>query len=230
MKLKLSSKIKPDSNIDQKIKVLSDFFFLEKGFHGSRQDYYHRSNSYLSEVMDDREGLPITLSLLFVELGKSIGLDIYGVGLPGQFMAGINKSKDNFVLVDVFEGGKILSKDQASKKILEINGRTLVDNDFLPMKNKQILIRILTNLSGIAKKEKDDIGLIRYLDAIISIDENSHEERGNRIILLAQNNQIQKAIADIDYLLLKGPKELDSDKLNEFKQLLLNKSSNSKDN
>jgi regulator of sirC expression with transglutaminase-like and TPR domain len=145
-------------------------------------------------------------------------------------MAGINKSKDDFVLVDVFEGGKILSKDQASKKILEINGRTLVDNDFLPMKNKQILIRILTNLSGIAKKEKDDIGLIRYLDAIISIDENSHEERGNRIILLAQNNQIQKAIADIDYLLLKGPKKLDSEKLNEFKQLLLNKSSNSKDN
>ena len=141
MKLKLASKIKPDSNIDQKIKVLSDFFFLEKGFHGSRQDYYHRSNSYLSEVMDDREGLPITLSLLFVELGKSIGLDIYGVGLPGQFMAGINKSKDDFVLIDVFEGGKILSKDQASKKILEINGRTLVDNDFLPMKNKQILIQ-----------------------------------------------------------------------------------------
>lgn len=230
MKLKLASKIKPDSNIDQKIKVLSDFFFLEKGFHGSRQDYYHRSNSYLSEVMDDREGLPITLSLLFVELGKSIGLDIYGVGLPGQFMAGINKSKDDFVLIDVFEGGKILSKDQASKKILEINGRTLVDNDFLPMKNKQILIRILTNLSGIAKKEKDNIGLIRYLDAIISIDENSHEERGNRIILLAQNNEIQKAIADIDYLLLKGPKELDSEKLNEFKQLLLKKSSNSKDN
>jgi len=230
MKLKLASKIKPDTNIDQKIKVLSDFFFLEKGFHGSRQDYYHRSNSYLSEVIDDREGLPITLSLLFVELGKSIGLDIYGVGLPGQFMAGINKSIDDFVLIDVFEGGKILSKDQASKKILEINGRTPVDNDFLPMKNKQILIRILTNLSGIAKKEKDNIGLIRYLDAIISIDENSHEERGNRIILLAQNNQIQKAIADIDYLLQKGPKELDADKLNEFKQLLLNKSSNSKDN
>jgi regulator of sirC expression with transglutaminase-like and TPR domain len=145
-------------------------------------------------------------------------------------MAGINKSKDDFVLIDVFEGGKILSKDQASKKILEINGRTLIDNDFLPMKNKQILIRILTNLSGIAKKEKDNIGLIRYLDAIISIDENSHEERGNRIILLAQNNEIQKAIADIDYLLLKGPKELDSEKLNEFKQLLLKKSSNSKDN
>lgn len=230
MKLKLASKMKPDSNIDQKIKVLSDFFFLEKGFHGSRQDYYHRSNSYLSEVMDDREGLPITLSLLFVELGKSIGLDIYGVGLPGQFMAGINKNKDDFILVDVFEGGKILSKEQASKKILEINGRTLVDSDFLPIKNKQILIRILTNLSGIAKKEKDNIGLIRYLDAIISIDEYSHEERGNRIILLAQNNQIQKAIADIDYLLQKGPKELDSEKLNEFKQLLLKKSSNTKDN
>jgi serine protease Do len=230
MKLKVATKVKPDSNIDQKLKILSDFFFLEKGFHGSRQDYYHRSNSYLSEVMDDREGLPITLSLLFVELGKSIGLDIYGVGLPGQFMAGLKKGKEEFVLIDVFEGGKILSKEQASKKILEINGRTLVDDDFLPMTNKQILIRMLTNLSSIAKKEKDNISLIRYLDAIITIDENSHEERGNRIILLAQNNQIQKAINDIDYLLQKGPKELDTEKLNEFKQLLLNKSTSSKDN
>ncbi|NBR07131.1 MAG: hypothetical protein EBT92_15390 [Planctomycetes bacterium] len=229
MKLKLASKIKPDFNIDQKLRTLSDFFFLEKGFHGSRQDYYHRSNSYLSEVMDDREGLPITLSILFVELGKSIGLDIYGVGLPGQFMAGLKKDKGNFFLIDVFENGKILSKDQASKKILEMNGRTLVDNDFLPMSNKQILIRILTNLSSIAKKEKDSIGLIRYLDAILTIDENSHEERGNRIILLAQNNQIQKAIADIEYLLQKGPKELDTEKLIEFKQLLLKKASPTKE-
>lgn len=230
MKQKIATKVKPNSNIDQKLKILSDFFFVEKGFHGSRQDYYHRSNSYLSEVMDDREGLPITLSLLFVELGKSMGLDIYGVGLPGQFMAGLKKGKEEFVLIDVFEGGKILSKEQASKKILEINGRSLVDDDFLPMTNKQILIRMLTNLSSIAKKEKDSIGLIRYLDAIITIDENSHEERGNRIILLAQNNQIQKAINDIDYLLQKGPKDLDSEKLNEFKQLLLNKSTPSKDN
>ncbi len=230
MKLKLASKIKPNFNLDQKLKTLSDFFFLEKGFHGSRQDYYHRSNSYLSEVMDDREGLPITLSILFVELGKSLGLDIYGIGLPGQFMVGLKKDKNDFVLIDVFEGGKILSKDQASKKISELNGRTLVDNDFLPMTNKQILIRMLTNLSGIAKKEKDDVGLIRYLDAIITIDENSHEERGNRIILLAQNNLIQKAILDIDYLLEKGPKELDSEKLNEFKILLLKKIPPAKDN
>ena len=180
--------------------------------------------------MDDREGLPITLSILFVELGKSLGLDIYGIGLPGQFMVGLKKDKNDFVLIDVFEGGKILSKDQASKKISELNGRTLVDNDFLPMTNKQILIRMLTNLSGIAKKEKDDVGLIRYLDAIITIDENSHEERGNRIILLAQNNLIQKAILDIDYLLEKGPKELDSEKLNEFKILLLKKIPPAKDN
>lgn len=230
MKIKLNSKVKPELDADQKLKILNDFFFLEKGFHGSRQDYYQRSNSYLSEVMDDREGLPITLCLLYVELGKSIGLDVYGVGIPGQFMVGLKKEKNNLVLIDVFEGGKILSKNDTSKKILDLNGRVLKDDDFLPTSGKQILIRMLTNLAGVARKEKDDTGLIRYLDAILTIDENSHEERGARIMLLAQNNQFQKAILDIDYLLEKGPKELDVEKLNEFRQILIKKSTSAKDN
>ncbi len=230
MKIKLASKISSKMNVDQKLKALNDFFFLEKGFHGSRQDYYHRSNSYLSEVMDDREGLPITLCLLFMELAKSANLEINGVGLPGHFLVSINKNKNETVFIDVFDEGKILSKEDTTKKILDINGRTLKDFDFIPVTNKQILIRILTNLAGVAKREKDDKGLIRYFDAILVLDENSHEERGARIILLAQNGQAQKAIADIDFLLDKGPAEINLEKLQEFKLLLLNKNSQPKRN
>src|SRR5205814_3379958 len=65
-----------DADEAAKLKALNKFLFEQRGFHGSRGDYYHRSNSYLNEVIDDREGWPITLSVLYMELGKRIGLKI----------------------------------------------------------------------------------------------------------------------------------------------------------
>ena len=70
----------------QKIKALNQWMFQEWGFHGSRAEYYHRSNSYLNEVLDDREGIPITLSVIYIELAKRLGVQIEGVGLPGHFI------------------------------------------------------------------------------------------------------------------------------------------------
>ena len=69
-----------------RLAALDKFLFHENGFHGSRTEYYHRSNSYLNEVIDDREGLPITLSVLYIELGRRLGLRIEGVGLPSHFI------------------------------------------------------------------------------------------------------------------------------------------------
>ena len=69
-----------------KREALNKYLFTERGFHGSRGDYYNRANSHLSEVLDDREGLPITLSVLYIELGRRLGLKIEGVGMPGHFV------------------------------------------------------------------------------------------------------------------------------------------------
>ena len=81
------------------------FLFTTKGFHGSRGDYYNRSNSYLSEVIDDREGLPITLSVLYLHVASKLGLKAEGVGLPGHFVVRHVPAKGKAVLLDVYEGG-----------------------------------------------------------------------------------------------------------------------------
>ena len=70
----------------QRLEALGNFLFKERGFHGSRGDYYHRSNSYLNEVLDDREGIPITLAVLYMELAGRLKLRVVGLGLPGHFM------------------------------------------------------------------------------------------------------------------------------------------------
>jgi hypothetical protein len=63
-----------DADEDPKLAALKRYLFEERGFHGSRMDYYNRANSYINEVMDDREGLPITLAVLYLELARQIGL------------------------------------------------------------------------------------------------------------------------------------------------------------
>ena len=99
---------------EEKLKSLVFQLFEEMGFHGSTLDYDHRSNSYLNEVIDDREGLPITLSVLFIELANRLDLPVSGLGLPGHFIAMYREPtlknsdmKGKEILVDPF-GGKIV--------------------------------------------------------------------------------------------------------------------------
>src|SRR5207248_6200527 len=94
----------------EKLAALNKELFEGRGFHGSRGDYYNRSNSYLNEVLEDREGLPITLSVVYIELGRRLGLKIEGVGLPGHFVVRHVPKKGEPQLIDVYEGGKHLGR------------------------------------------------------------------------------------------------------------------------
>jgi regulator of sirC expression with transglutaminase-like and TPR domain len=119
------------------VKRLNRYLFEENGFHGSRGDYESRSNSYMNEVLDDREGLPITLSILYVELAAKLGIQgVFGVPLPGKFMVGYRDGPEGELqLVDVFERGKELTVEQAA---LELAKRDrLLEADTLEPANKR---------------------------------------------------------------------------------------------
>ncbi|MBI3821979.1 MAG: trypsin-like peptidase domain-containing protein, partial [Planctomycetes bacterium] len=79
---RIPANAKPQAALDE----LNKFLFKERGFHGSHSEYYSKSNSYLNEVMDDREGLPITLSVLYIEISRRLKLNVVGVPLPGHFI------------------------------------------------------------------------------------------------------------------------------------------------
>src|SRR5262249_24761833 len=119
MARKLTERLAKDADDKTKLAALNKYLFEERGFHGSRGDYYNRANSYLNEVLDDREGRPITLSVVYLELGRRLGLKIEGVGLPGHFVVRHVPKKGEPQLIDVYEGGKPLSRTDAVKKIEE---------------------------------------------------------------------------------------------------------------
>lgn len=213
-------RVKPAADERGKLASLDQYLFREKGFHGSRSDYYNRSNSYLSEVIDDREGLPITLSLLYMELAKRLGVRVEGVGLPGHFVVRHMPVKGTSTLIDVFEGGSRMNRIDAARKVREFTGREMTDEDLEPMTPKQIVVRILHNLLSVARSERDAPAMIRYVDAILAVSPESMEERGLRASLRFQVGDLEGAEADVDWLLEKKPEGIDLDRLGQLKRFL----------
>lgn len=205
----------------EKISALNQFFFKEKGFHGSIQDYYSRSNSCMSEVMDDREGIPITLCVLYMELARTIGLTFQGLGFSGHFMVGMREESKEWTVVDVFDGGKTLTMKQAALAARERSGRDIVEKEVKPATDKEILVRILTNISNVAQREKDDPAVVRFLDGILQLDPSAHLERSTRALVLSRLGKFDRAIMDIDYLMEAQPDDLNLDQIKAFRLLLL---------
>ncbi len=221
MAKKIAAKLPKDADDKAKLKALNDHLFNERGFHGSRGDYYNRSNSYLNEVLDDREGLPITLSVLYMELGKRLGLKFEGVGLPGHFVVRQVPVKGEPQLIDVYEGGKALSRDDAEKKVKEITGGKFEESVLAAVAPKAIVVRMLNNLLRIAQEEHDLDGSLRYLDAIIGIDpDGAGRERVLRGLARAQMGDKAGALADLDWVLEKMPDEVDLDAVRALRRRL----------
>ncbi len=209
-----------DANAKVKLKALNQYLFHETGFHGSRTNYYSRSNSYINETIEDREGLPITLSVLYMELGRRLGLDIDGVGLPGHFVVRVNSISEKGELVDVFEGGEPLSDEAAKVMILTANGGRF-DAEFLKSQPKrEIIQRMLRNLLNLARDDEDVQAMLRYVETMIAIDEELLQERWLRAVLRYQTGRIAEAIADTDYLLEKSPEGFDLRRIHEFRNYL----------
>jgi len=203
-----------------KLERLVKFLFDEQGFHGSRGDYYSPSNSYLNEVLDDREGLPITLSVLFLELARRIGLRAEGVGLPGHFVVQVRPAKGESQLIDPFDSGKRMTREEAGKIVLEGTGAELRDAHLAPATKRAILTRMLQNLLGFPRRNEDAEGMLPYLDTILAIQPASAGERWIRALIRYQTGRREEAIADVDWVIEHEPEGLDLDQARELRALL----------
>ena len=188
-----------DADGPAKLAALNKYLFAERGFHGSRGDYYNRSNSYLNEVLDDREGIPITLSVLYIELARRVGLKVVGIPLPGHFVVEFLPKKGEGQLIDVFEGGKSLSREDAAKRIVEQPGQPLTPEEMKPAGKKAIIVRMLHNLLAIVGSNHDAPETLHYLDAILAIDPDAGHDRFLRAVLRYQTGQKKEALEDTNW-------------------------------
>jgi regulator of sirC expression with transglutaminase-like and TPR domain len=200
--------------------AMHKYLFDENGFHGGRAEYYHPANSHLSSVIDDREGLPITLSILYMELGRRLGLQIEGVGLPGHFVVK-QIIDDHEQLVDVFERGTLLSYEDAENIVATYGRRAITDNDLRAQTVVEILSRVLNNLMGVASGNQDTESMHRYCEALVAINPGSVEARMMRSQIRAMTDRKSAAIEDLDWLIENDPPGLDLARAQQIRDALI---------
>jgi regulator of sirC expression with transglutaminase-like and TPR domain len=220
MAREIKSELAPESNEAARLAALNRYLFEEHGFHGSRGDYYHRSNSYVNEVLDDREGLPISLSVIYIELAHKIGLKVVGLALPGHFMVRFEPSQGDAQIIDVFERGHIVSRAEAEALIRQVDERPEIEAYFAPAMKRAIIVRMLINLREIEKKASNPEGMLRYQGAIVAVAPNDARERFGRGVLLAECGRRAEAMADAEWLLQNRPEGVNLNQVEDFRRYL----------
>lgn len=216
----IRSRLPDDSDNADKIAMLDRVLFSELGFHGSRGDYYNRSNSYINEVVDDREGIPITLSVVYMELASRLGLKVQGIGFPGHFIVRFDPAEGEPEWIDVFERGRRLSRDDLARRLAENAGETLTESHLAVSPPRAILARMLNNLLGIAMREDDPPAMLRYLDAMLTVEPESARTRVLRMLTARRLDHIEVTLADARWLLENQPADIDLDQVRRLVELL----------
>ena len=197
------------------IAAVNATLFEELGFHGNRESYYDPRNSYLNEVIDRRTGIPITLTVVYIEVANRVGLAIKGVGLPGHFIAK-HETDDGEIFVDPFNDGRILGTVECSELLSETTGGAveLELEHLTAVDNKQILTRMLTNLVGI-HGATDKRRALAAIDRILLLNPYSPRHLRDRGLLLAQLGEARSALEELERYLDLSPHAADADVIRE---------------
>ncbi len=214
----LKASLETDATDQQKLDALKKYLFDENGFHGSRGDYYHRANSYLNEVLDDREGLPITLSIVYIELARRIGLSIEGVGLPGHFVVRHVPAEGEPQLIDVFEGAALVSREEANRRVKEATDRELTESDLAASTKREIVLRMLQNLLSVSTSDTAALG--RYLNAALALDGSNGHYHWLRAIVRLRLEDRAGAAEDVEWLVEHKPEGVDPSRVLEMQRVL----------
>lgn len=207
----------PDENADaaERIECLNRFLFDELGFTGDGEHYSDPKNSFLDSVIDRRLGIPITLSVLYIELGRRIGLPLQGVSFPGHFLVILPVSR-GVVVLDPYSEGASLEISDLEKLLFNMQPDRHWDTDQIrymlaPASMQDILVRMLRNLKVIYWEAKDIVNAIWVQDLILMIDSELNDERRDRGILKEQAGHYKAAIQDFNDYLERLPDAVDAE-------------------
>jgi regulator of sirC expression with transglutaminase-like and TPR domain len=209
---KVAARMNRASDARTTLLAVNSVLFDELGFTGNSADYFDPRNSYLNEVIERRTGIPITLSVLYIEVGKRIGLPLKGVGMPLHFLVK-HAGEDEDIFVDPFNGGKLMDADGCAEFLADLSGGAiaLLPGHLAEVHTEQILIRILGNLASIYRKRSDYAGAIETIDRILLIDPKCAPYIRDRASLLTAVRRLKSAADDYERYLVLEPNAVDAE-------------------
>jgi regulator of sirC expression with transglutaminase-like and TPR domain len=172
--------------------------FEEERFRGNDEDYYDPRNSFLNEVLDRRLGIPITLSLLYMEVARRAGLRLQGVAFPGHFLLKYAPQGGPEVFIDAYNGGEVLSSDECVARFRAAShGRPVEPRHLAGVGPRQLLARLLHNLKRIYLERSDDIRLWWVVDRLLLLEPGQPEELRDRGLISARLGAAAAAARDL---------------------------------
>jgi regulator of sirC expression with transglutaminase-like and TPR domain len=181
------------------IESINEILYVQEALRGNNEDYYDPRNSYLNQVLDRRLGIPVSLSVIYIEVAKRINFPIHGVGFPGHFLAK-HVSKGRNIIIDPFNMGKILTLNDCQELLDKIhNGKVEMNASLLqPMDKRTIITRLLYNLKGIYMQKEKHYQALAVIDKILLLNPGTPSEIRDRGVLYMQTSLFAKALADLE--------------------------------
>ena len=198
------------------INTLSEYLFDEVGLQGNTDDYYDPRNSYLNQVLKRQLGIPITLSLVYLEVGKRLGIPLVGIGMPGHFL--LRHRDETELFVDPFNRGILLSKEECAQRLTQITqNRIDWDPRYLnPISNREYLARMLNNLKSNYLQQGNFQRALSIMDLLVKLQPHALSEVRDRGLVKHRLGINQGAADDIATYLRTAPPGPDSEELREL--------------
>jgi len=208
--IRLRARIPQSGGAEERVVALNQFLYGDLGYWGNTEDYYDPRNSYLNEVLDRRTGIPITLGVVYMELGRRVGLPLEGVSFPGHFLVRL-RLRGGALVLDPFTGGAPQAEDELRRRLERVipdrarGGVPLAElplDQFLePASNRQILSRVLRNLKGIYREAGKPERVLEVLNRMLVVSPDASAELRDRGYVYQKLECWRPALKDLtDYL------------------------------
>jgi regulator of sirC expression with transglutaminase-like and TPR domain len=191
-----------DRTYGRVLESLHEVLFVQEALRGNTEEYYDPRNSFLNEVLDRKLGIPISLSILYMEVARRINFPIQGIGFPGHFLVKC-VADEREILIDPFHNGRILSTEDCQEMLDRVYGGSVPVQPayFHPMEKKSIVTRMLFNLKGLYYQREDYHKALAVVDRILLLNPGLISEIRDRGLLYMQTSLFAKALADLEYYL-----------------------------
>ena len=220
MALRLRGRTPQTLGPEERVAALNEFLFEDLGYRGNTDEYYDPRNSYLNDVMDRRVGIPISLSVLYMVVGRRVGLPLEGVSFPGHFLVRL-RMRSGVLVLDPFAAGAPLSEADLRERLQRVIPPGLSPNvpvSELPLEqfleaasNRQILARVLRNLKAIYRETDKPQQLLDVLNRMLMVSPDSSAELRDRGLVYQKLECYRAALKDLSDYAEREPDAPDMD-------------------
>jgi regulator of sirC expression with transglutaminase-like and TPR domain len=227
----VQERLPAQAGLEDTLVTLNQFLFVEKGFSGDTETYDDPRNSFLNEVLDRKRGIPITLSIIYMEVGRRLGLPLKGVSFPGHFLVKF-ATREGEVVLDPFSGGSLLSKEDLEEILEETYGpaesvnAAPLERLLIAAGKKDILVRMLRNLKGAYLRREQFDKALTVVDRILVIQPDQPDEVRDRGRIYEQLECFRAALENYQSYLSLRPGSGDAQdvhkRIAELKQVVAN--------